>query len=89
MYTVFLTFLLCFHIHIFLIDIFQTSEIIIKSTPPIRKDLFRRKVWNGLISRKRLERNYFANACGRDLFRESVLKGLFPKPISEDLFGRV
>ena len=54
------------------------------STPPIRKDLFRRNVWSGLISRKHLEWTYlakafgkelFRNACGiRDLFRESVWK---------------
>ena len=44
------------------------------STPPIRNDLFRGHGWNRLILRKRLETNYFANAFGRDLFRESVWK---------------
>ena len=62
---------------------------IIISTPSIRKDLFRRNVWNGLILQKRLEMNYFANAHGRDLFRDSVWKGLIPNPISEDLFMRL
>ena len=32
-----------------------------KSTPPIRRDLFRRDVWNGPISRNRLERDFFQN----------------------------
>ena len=54
------------------------------STPPIRSDLFRGHGWNTrLISRKRLETNYFANAIGRDLFRESIWKGLILKPIFE------
>ena len=35
--------------------------------PPIRKDLFHGNVWNGLVSRKRLERTYFANAFGKDV----------------------
>ena len=70
--------------HLLFIDI-----IFYISTPLIPKDLFRRNVWNGLISQKRLERNYFADASERDLLRESVWKGLIPKPISKDLVGRV
>ena len=57
--------------HLLFIDI-----IFYISTPPIRKDLFRRNVWNGLISQKRLEWTYFAKAFGKELFRERVRKGL-------------
>ena len=41
---------------------------------------FCRNVCNGLISWKRGEKNYFANVCGRDLFRETVWKSLILKP---------
>ena len=58
----------------------------IMSTPPIRNDLFRGHGWNRLILRKRLETNYFANAFGRDLFRESVWKWLSLKPIFEKTY---